>query len=79
MTSQWQVIVSRHPDLFPRIQAIDDAIANWSFTRHFFESGVPQTNRELELDGQAVRPVAEAFLALRTELLNALPEDFEGE
>lgn len=79
MTSQWQVIVSRHPDLFPCIQAIDDAIANWSFTRHFFESGVPQTNRELELDGQAVRPVAEAFLALRAELLNALPEDFEGE
>ena len=79
MTSQWQVIVSRHPDLFPCIQAIDDAIADWSFTRHFFASGVPQTDRELELDVEAVRPVAETFLALRTQLLNALPDDFEGE
>lgn len=79
MTSQWQVVVSRYPDLFPRIQAIDDAVAHWSYIRHFFASGVPKTDRELELDVQAVRPVAEAFLALRTELLNALPEDFEGE
>ncbi len=79
MSSQWQVVVSRRPDLFPRIQAIDDGIAHWSYIRHFFASGVPKTDRELELDGQAVRPVAEAFLVLRTELLKALPEDFEGE
>ncbi len=77
IASQWQIVVSRHPQLFTRVQATDDAVANWSYTRRFFASGVPQTGRELELDAEAVRPVAVAFLALRTELLGALPKDFE--